>query len=174
MITSNLTPYTYKGIKGILLDSNLPLVEGIKPIEEYGNIGFYSLESLNENGMLNKIDVNMLEYTNEDGYFQDILSSEIVLTECTNPENEHFLVYGWWGKDWAEDDLFSRELLTSTNSYYHWQSKRTEFIAECKKNKLEESTAREEWNEITKPFSGLNHFSEPATFESVWTEIVNC
>lgn len=164
--------YLFNGIEGLLLDSHLDLLKGIKPLEECNGVGFYSIDELKEFKVLELIEPSMVNLTEEDSYCNGCYSEEIVIDWFTSMENDEKLSFGWVGKKWSECDRYERELLTDTSKYHDWTSSRTSFIEYCRREKIDKATARDEWNSIVDQYKGLNHYNlDEPNFDRIWALI---
>ena len=161
--------YTYNGVEGILAYTDNEKFAGVSPIEEWGGMGFYSLESVKDIEF--EAADTCCEYFASYSGDSDSQGDEIVLEQVRNQENEQCLLYAFCDKELWEDDLYERELNVFTNQYYDWKSELSKFYDWQEHEETSKEETENEWNEICKNYEGLNHYTEPKSFDEIWENI---
>lgn len=153
-------------------------------IVDDNNEKFQAIESIETNPSsdekiisINDCEKNNIEITKDDVHcsygetYGEIAGSgeEIVLSEVANVENNQMLLNVICTKTYADDDSFERNLLTNTDSYFQWQSERTEFIDDQIEKETDEKTALNEWKKIENKYhSAVLDYPD---FSEIWNEI---
>ena len=105
--------YTLEGQLVFLADQDD--YEGINPIETDGaGIGAYPIDAYNGSSVSLAQD-DVYSEASEDG-------TDIVSSECVNPENNQRLIHGFWTRNYAYQDEFERTFITDTDRFYDWTS----------------------------------------------------
>lgn len=182
------TWYIFKGIKGILADLDNPKLQGITPVHEDDNHGFYPLDAL-EGRDIETSDC-CLEYYGAYRCDDSNVNTEIVCEPVVNVENSQKLIVTFVDKKMYEQDWYDREMKTETDRYYQWHSELTvyiDYVLDAWKSERErlwlcdededhaldniKNEMEEKWNEVSAPYAALNHYDDAQTFDNVWSMI---
>lgn len=125
--------YTHNNEEGLLIyideindlttDYN---IDDIEPMEEHGDVGFYSFDDLTEK-ILKAIANNELTVCCTYSASYCGLKGEgenIKVCQMQNIEYHQQLIYVWEEEDVYQSDLYERELLIVTDRFYNWTSER--------------------------------------------------
>ena len=163
----NVVWYVLGDVEGVIAWRDSEKFRSLKPVDECCDMGFFALADIDFT--LEPSDV-CCEYAASYGA-ATAKGSEIVNEMVMNIEYEQNLIYQFVDKEYYENDLYERELLRYTDSYDEWKSERTSFVNAYGDHDYTREDAEKEWNEIVGHYAGMNHFCEPADFDSVWEEV---
>lgn len=180
--------YIFNGVKGILADLDNPKLQGITPVHDDDNLGFYPLEAL-EGRDIEPSDC-CLEYYGTYICDDSNVNTEIVCDSVVSVENSQELTYTFVDKKLYEQDLYEREMKTETDRYYGWRSELTKYIEDaiiaCEREREyllscgeDEGQALDniknemeaKWNDVSAPYAAFNHYDDAQTFDNVWSMI---
>ena len=155
--------YSWKGEEGIIIDH---AIDNIKACAESDDGKYFYPFSL-----LPDEDYEPLQTEDDTEAGSSGCGEEIVCTQIQNPGNEQKLsVFLFITETYSKDDVFCREILTETDSYYDWTSERTKFIKRyANAEKTEKEKAEKEWAELVKKYP-TSCYDSP-DFEGIWEKI---
>ena len=174
----NYAWYTYKGeevvIVGQYLDYSFETEKfnGIEPLETSDNAAILRISDIENGGI--KINPDDVQNTLDD--LEDWNGPvEIICEQVVNPENEQKLTpFVFVSKDYYQQDLIERQLLTDTTKYHDWTSERTSFVHKIRDEVTLKEETLAEWkkvcSEITKDFS---ENGSDFNFDELWENITD-
>lgn len=172
----NYAWYTYKGeevvIVGQLVNNSFEIKKfnGIEPLETSDNAAILRISDIENAGIEITPDDVQNTFDDLEDWYEPV---EIICGQVVNPENEQKLTsFVFVSKDYYQQDLIERKLLTDTTEYHDWTSERTDFVHKTR----DEVTLREEtlaeWkkvcSEVTKDFS---ENGSDFNFDELWENI---
>lgn len=165
----NIQVYTFNGQLVFIAEHSG--VGGIEPIDIDGaGHGVYPIDAY-------QVGVDAMLAYDEDYSGASDDGTEIVATECVNPENEQRLVSGFFTVEWAVNDWFTSDYLVTTDKYYDWSSYRSvmidklwsEAVDGCITSDMRDE-CKDQWDESIAAFNAKHKTDFTAPFDDVINE----
>ena len=113
-------------------------VNGVKPIDSDGAIGFYALDSLIG---IDVPDISCTTYYEDDGVEGDTIKCDWIV----NQHNKNKFIDVWASVKYINTDECERMLCTETDEHYDWKSDLTKFVGRVLAN--DKTANRETWEQ---------------------------
>ena len=171
--------YTYKGEEVVIVGQHVDYTfenekfNGIEPLETSDNAAILRISDIENAGI--EITPDDVQCTLNDAYSKWNEPVEIICEQVVNPENEQTLTpFVFVSKDYYQQDLIERQLLTDTTKYHDWTSERTSFVHKTRDEVTLKEETLAEWkkvcSEITKDFS---ENGSDFNFDELWENITD-
>ena len=175
----NYAWYTYKGEEVVIVGQHVDYsfeiekFNGIEPLETSDNAAILRISDIENAGI--EITPDDVQCTLNDAYNKWNEPVEIICEQVVNPENEQKLTpFVFVSKDYYQQDLIERQLLTDTTKYHDWTSERTDFVHKTRDEVTLKEETLAEWkkvcSEITKDFS---ENGSDFNFDELWENITD-
>ena len=175
----NYAWYTYKGEEVVIVGQHVDYTfenekfNGIEPLETSDNAAILRISDIENAGI--EITPDDVQCTLNDAYSKWNEPVEIICEQVVNPENEQTLTpFVFVSKDYYQQDLIERQLLTDTTKYHDWTSERTSFVHKTRDEVTLKEETLAEWkkvcSEITKDFS---ENGSDFNFDELWENITD-
>ena len=175
----NYAWYTYKGEEVVIVGQHVDYsfeiekFNGIEPLETSDNAAILRISDIENAGI--EITPDDVQCTLDDAYNGWNEPVEIICEQVVNPENKQMLTtFVFVSKDYYQQDLIERQLLTDTTKYHDWTSERTSFVHKTKDEVTLKEETLAEWkkvcSEITKDFS---ENGSDFNFDELWENITD-
>ena len=175
----NYAWYTYKGEEVVIVGQHVDYsfetekFNGIEPLETSDNAAILRISDIENAGIKITPDDIQNSFDDSEGWNEPV---EIICEQIVNPENEQKLTpFVFVAKDYYQQDLIGRQLLTDTTKYHDWTSERTNFIENMSKFPSLKQESLNDWQNICSEFSKYlltdSNFDTEQVFENVWEQI---